>query len=178
VLGAPSPAAAHESVKAIIVMEPGVPRAGETVAVDVSVLAPPGLPLLDQIQGVRIVGQMTGHNMTPVEANLSPTAERGGYRGACVLTMSGPWEMTIHIKVANEEMWGVFPVDAVRADQAGDPIGMRYIVEMRDPIRANILSPWLVVGLTLALVALIEASAVAFKIWRERQPVAVALGRG
>ncbi len=41
---------------------------------------------------------------------------------------------------------------------------MRYIIEMRDPIRTNILSPWLVVGWTLGLIVLLEGAAMARKI--------------
>ena len=162
---APSVASAHDAVKAIVIMKPGVPRAGETCTVEVSVLTPPGLQLLDQIEGVRVIGEMTGHKMTPLEASLQPVPGTvGGYTGTFALSMGGPWEMTLRIKVANEEMWGPFPVEAVRADQSGDPVGMRYIIEMRDPIRTNILSPWLVVGWTLGLIVLLEGAAMARKI--------------
>ena len=61
-----APLSAHDAAKAIVELRPGTPRVGESCAVSVSVLAPPGVPLLDQIQGVRIIGEMTGHAMTPV----------------------------------------------------------------------------------------------------------------
>lgn len=167
---APSVASAHEAVKAIVIMKPGVPRAGETCSVEVSLLAPPGVPILDQIEGVRIIGEMTGHKMTPLEATLQPVPGTvGGYTGSFVLSMGGPWEMTLRIKIANEEMWGPFPVEAVRADQTGDAVGVRYIIQMRDPIRSNIFSPWLVVGWTLGLIALLEGAAMARKMRLSRR---------
>ena len=161
----PSVASGHDAVKALVDMTPGVPRAGETCVVEVTVLAPPGVPVLEQIQGVRIIGEMTGHSMTPVEADLARVAGRGGYAGRLALTMGGPWQLTIRIKVANEEMWATFPVEAVRADQTGDPRRLRHIVEMRDPVRANVLPPWQVVGWTIALIVVLEGAAAGFK-WR------------
>ena len=164
----PSVVSGHDAVKALVDMTPGVPRAGETCVVEVTVLAPPGVPVLEQIQGVRIIGEMTGHSMTPVEADLAPVAGRGGYAGRLALTMGGPWQLTIRIKVANEEMWATFPVEAVRADQTGDPLGLRHIVEMRDPVRANVLPPWQVVGWTIALIVVLESAAAGYK-WRHRR---------
>jgi hypothetical protein len=161
----PSVASGHEAVKALVDMTPGLPRAGETCVVEVTVLAPPGVPVLEQIQGVRLTGEMTGHAMTPVEADLAPVAGRGGYTGRVALTMGGPWQFTIRIKVANEEMWATFPVEAVRADQTGDPVGLRHIVEMRDPVRANVLPPWQVVGWTMVLIVVFESAAAGYK-WR------------
>ena len=175
-LGAVQAVDAHDSVKAIIIMRPGQPRAGETCSLDVSVLAPPGMALLDQIQGVRIVATMTAHNMTPVEAQLAQTADVGGYQGNVALTMGGPWQLTIRIKVANEEMTGDFPVQAVGPKDPGDPVGMRYIVEMRDPVRANLLQPWWVVGGTLGLILLIEITAILLNIGRSRRTARAAAG--
>lgn len=169
---APSVLFAHDAVKSIVIMKPGQPRAGEACSFELSVLAPPGLPILDQIQGVRITASMSGHNMTPVEASLTQTTGPGAYAGSMALTMGGPWELTLHIKVSNEEMWGVFPVQAVRADQTGDPVGMRYVVEMRDPVRANIFSPWVVVGWTVGLIVFCEGVAIVLTLRRRRASAA------
>ncbi len=168
------PVSAHEAVKAVIVLRPGTPRVGEPCNVSVSVLVPPGLPILDQIQGVRIIGEMTGHAMTPVEVSLARAGGNAIYAGSFALTMAGPWKMTVRVNVMKEEMWAEFPAEALRAAAPPDKGGMRHVVELRDPVRANVLSPWTVVGVSLGLVAGIEGLALFFK-WRRahatrRQP--------
>ena len=167
--GAASIVTAHDAVKAVIIIKPGQPRAGEICSLDVSVLAPPGMPVLDQIEGVRIVAEMTGHNMTPVEAKLAQSSGKGGYQGTIALTMGGPWQLALRIKVSNEEMWALFPVEAVRANEPGDAVGMRYVVQMRDPVRASLLPPWWVVGGTLILILLVELTAILLNMGRSRR---------
>ncbi len=158
-----APLSAHDAAKAVIELRPGTPRAGEPCAVSVSVLAPPGLPLVDQIRGVRLIGEMTGHAMTPVLATLHRAERNDIYDGSFALTMAGPWKMTVQVEVMHEVMWAEFPVDALRAAAAADPGGLRYAVELRDPVRANVLPPWTVVGASVALVGGIEGLALFFK---------------
>jgi hypothetical protein len=158
---------AHDAAKAIVVLRPGEPHVGQACAVSVSVLAPPGVPFVDQIQGVSILGEMTGHAMTPVEAPLASGERSGIYDGSFALTMAGPWKMTLRINVMNEVMWAEFPVAARRAVDPPDTDGLRYVLELRDPVRASVFPPWAVVAVSLGLVGLIEALAVLFKRRRE-----------
>ena len=154
-----APLSAHESVKAIVVLRPGMPRVGEPCAIEVSVLAPPGVPVIDQIQRVHIVGEMSGHPMRPVEADLAAGTDRGVYRGQFALTMGGAWTVTLRITVAGEDMWATFPLEGLSPSKPGDTGGMRHVLELRDPERANLVSPWVIVASTGGLIVLLEALA-------------------
>lgn len=171
VLGAAVPPAlsAHdETIRVAVVLTPGQPRTGQPGAMRVSVIPPPGLALLDEIRGVRVSGEMTGHVMAPFEATLEETSTPGVYTTAnLTLTMAGPWRMTVRVRIKDEEMWAVFAVDAARASVPADP-PKDYVLDLKDPVRTNVLPPWWVLGVALGLVAVAEATALVFKVRRQR----------
>jgi hypothetical protein len=172
VLGAAVPPAlsAHdETIRVAVVLTPGQPRTGQPGAMRVSVVPPPGLALLDEIRGVRVTCEMTGHAMASVEATLEETTTPGVYTTAnLTLTMAGPWKMTVSVRIKDEEMWAVFAVDAARASVPVDPAPKDYVLDLKDPVRANVMPPWWVLGVTLGLVAVLEATALVFKVRRQR----------
>ena len=160
ILGAPDAAVAHDAVKAIVRFSGGDARLGMPCPVEVSVLAPPGLPIVRQIRHVSIVADMTGHAMLPVEADFTPDKVAGEYSGDIRFTMAGPWRLTVRVDLLNEQMWGTIDLP-VRADsEAIDARPIRYVLELQDPIRPTVFPPGWTLGTAVALAAFLEVAAI------------------
>lgn len=160
---------AHNALKAVVVVMPAHPRVGEACEISLSVLAPPGVPILRQIQRVSLAGEMTGHAMAPVETVLVPSGGPGGYSGRLAFTMAGDWRATLRVALLNEEMWATFDMEVWTAHAPPDTGSGRVVLEMRDPVRTNLLPPGWVLAGAVGLTLLAEGTAAALKLRRSRK---------
>lgn len=156
---------AHDAVTAIVLLSSGDPRLGVPCAIKVSVLAPPGVPIVRQIRRVSISGAMTGHAMPPLEIELARGEFRDEYVGHIAFSMAGPWRITLRIDVPSEQMWGILDVAVRGESETVDARPLRYVLEMQDPVRQTVFPPLATAETAIALTLLFELAAVGYA-WR------------
>jgi hypothetical protein len=157
----------HNGVVAVVTVTPGRPIAGEASRVTVVALGPTGALALPG-QRLRLIGEMTGHAMPPLRAELQPGAIKGLYVGELSFTMAGPWKMTLEIDQQGETMWATFGMEAgSEGDATGAP--RRYDLEMLDPVQPTLFSPTWVVLVAVGLTVAAEGTAIAFRLRRRRR---------
>jgi hypothetical protein len=136
----------------------------------VSVLAPPGLPILGQIRRVSLSGEMTGHAMPPLEVDLAPGRDPGAYNGQITFSMSGPWRVLLRIDLLNEQMWAAIDLPVRGDTEAVDPRPHRYVVEMQDPVRPTVFPPARTLGAAVTITVTLELIALVIARRRDRWP--------
>lgn len=148
---------------AIVAISPAHPRVDEPCHVRVSLRAKNGYAIVPQ--RATIVGEMTGHPMRPVEAELVPAVAQGvspapsDLTTTLAFTMSGPWRLTLRVEEGAAVLVGTTAIDVVGegADTGGPEI--RLLVDLLQPARANLIPPsWVAIG-AIALTAAMQAAA-------------------
>lgn len=147
----------HNTVGAALVMRPQLPSMGRPWAISIVLRSTDGLPHPNR--RVRLVAEMTGHAMRPESVELSRSDEPDVYSGTLVLTMRGPWKITVRMEDVNDLMLGSFNVQAGGdADGNGAP-EMRDLVQLARPVRPNLVPPGWVVAAAFGLTVAFQAGA-------------------
>lgn len=158
---------AHEAMRATLVVSPQHPRVGRECRVDVTLRTASGLARF--VQRAWIVGEMTGHPMRPVVAELRRTGGEHDFTGELAFTMAGPWRVTLHVQDGRDVLWAPLEWEVVPTDVDPGAPEMGYAVDLREPEKANVLPPaWALAG-ALALVAAMQGAAVLFERKRRRR---------
>jgi hypothetical protein len=140
----------HGAVRATITIGPQMPSVGQAWRITASF--PAADRRLHPARRVEVIGEMTGHPMRPVEAELSPTGEPGTFSGVLHFTMRGPWMVTLRVEDLNDVMTGALEVNVVREDQLNGLPDIRSVLDLHQPARPNLVPPVWVVIATIALV--------------------------
>lgn len=164
---------AHVGAQARLEFEAPGPTSGTSCGV--LVRFHPAQILADELHNghVRLVADMTGHAMPPVEIDLRMTDTPGSFRGDIAFTMPGAWRITLRAEGATEVLVGTTSVDV--GDTPGESVTTMLALtdELLDTSSADAplrYSPWTVLVGACALAGALEAAAVIRKI--------VALRRG
>lgn len=157
---------AHEATRATIVVSPQHPRVGRACRVEVTLRTVGGLAR--SAQRAWIVGEMTGHPMRPVEAELRRGAGDVDFVGELDFTMEGPWLVTLRVQDGGSVLWA--PLEWQVVGEGDDPGASRMgqLVDLREPVPANLLPPgWAAAG-ALGLVFAMQRGAVLLRRRRAR----------
>ena len=130
VLVAQAPLSGHNGIAAFVTVTPGRPGAGQACQISVVAIGPTGALASAR---VTLIGEMTGHPMPPLRANLQPTVAKGRYAGEMTFTMAGPWKMTLEVDHLGETMWASFDL-AVGTLEEGPGQPRRYDLEDRKSV--------------------------------------------
>jgi hypothetical protein len=145
---------------AYVTIAPVHPRVEEPCRVSASLRTRNGYPLFPQ--HVTIVGEMTGHPMRPVEAELQRAPGAGEFTGTLAFTMRGPWRLTLRVEEGSSALVGVAGIEVVGADADTGGSEIRYMVDLAQPPRANLLPPaWVLAGAIALTVAMQRTAAFA-----------------
>lgn len=160
--------ATHGGVRAIVTFEPSRPIAGERSAVTVRFVSKTGGAVDLPDSRVRIVADMAGHTMPPVEASLTPDGSVGEFHGEVTFIMSGGWNLTIYSESEFDKMLGRGSL-VVRADGDEPAEPEPLTMDMAEPTTENSFSPWGVLLAAIGLAVAAEATAVTCKLVRKRR---------
>jgi hypothetical protein len=153
-----SASGAHSLTRAVLSVTPQFPRVGDRWHLSVAIQSADSM--LHPERKVRIVGEMTGHPMRPVEVELTRAAGETDYGGDVVFTMRGPWNVTLRLEDVNEVLLTTFDLEVGGLDASTGWSEMRTMYDLHRPVRPNLVPPiWVVVG-TIVLTLAFEVAAV------------------
>lgn len=109
---------------------------------------------------LRVIGQMTGHAMRPVDTELTRVNPEE-YTGALAFTMRGSWVITVRAEDGNDVLAGSFPIEVVNDEPSSEMWDMRTTVDLVPPTRPNLVAPRTVVAASLGLTVLFQLVAAA-----------------
>jgi hypothetical protein len=145
---------------AYISIAPAHPRVGEPCRLSASLRTRNGYPLVPQ--RVAVVGEMTGHPMRPVETELQRSAAPDEFTGTLGFTMRGPWRLTLRVEEGSSALAGITVIEVVGPDDDTGGSEIRYMVDLAEAPRANLLPPvWVLAGAIAVTAAMHRAAAVA-----------------
>jgi hypothetical protein len=165
---------AHERVQAVVRFEPVRPVVATSSTVHVRFETTTGVPQDMTGHEIRVIAEMTGHAMRPVEATLTPTGERGQYRGDLEFTMAGPWRVSVRVDGGHEPVTGAVTIAVALEPEAAvatdaDAAGTVVALDMDVPESDRGYSPWVVLIGAIALVLWIEGLAIVRKLSEGRR---------
>ena len=166
-LAAAAPAAAHTTAMARLSFESPGAVAGEPTVLVVQFEPPDGID--EELHGgqVRIVANMSGHAMPPVEVTLAPAGAPGRYRGPAEFTMAGPWRLWFRAEGVHGVMLGTAGIEL-----GTEPAPLQKAMVLVQQVTASTpagdtplpFSPWAVAGGALGLTALLWSAAAVRKV--------------
>lgn len=125
-LGARLALAHGEPIRGEASLTPAQPRVGEEARIVVSLHGgSSGAPL--EGAEVKVVGEMTGHTMTPVEASLVAEGDGGQYSGTLRFTMAGPWNLRLQIAHQGEHAEQVIAMTVLEEEGQRDSSTLRQV---------------------------------------------------
>ena len=150
----------HPLAKAQLTFGPQIPRVDQPWHVRAEIQSADALQ--HPSRHVRVIGEMTGHPMLPVEVELTRVpGERDIYEGAVAFTMPGSWRITVRVDDINDTLVGMFGLDVCDEDGATGFDELRSVVDLHQPVRPNLIPPWYVVGAVGLLVVAAEWTSMA-----------------
>jgi hypothetical protein len=142
----------HAVAKAALSFSPQTPRVGQAWQLSIAIQSSDRA--LHPARRVKVVGEMTGHAMRPVEVELTRTSDGGTYEGALAFTMRGPWRITVRVEDLNDVLTAAFDLEVVRPDESSGFDDMRTMLDLHPPVRANLLPPgWTLLGVIVLALA-------------------------
>lgn len=145
----------HNSVPALLTYSPQMPHVGQRWQVQVS-LQSPDPTAVHPARRVWLVGEMTGHPMRPVEAELTRADMAGNmYAGALEFTMRGPWRVTVRVEELIDVVEGSLALDVVGDDESTGLDALRDAVLLQRPDQPTMVPPaWTLGGAVVLALAL------------------------
>jgi hypothetical protein len=152
-LALPALVFAHDELMAVVTISPGPPRVDEPCQVTVRFETSFGQPVRLPAARVWVSGEMLGHVMPPVEAELLLSDGGGERTGTVSFNMSGEWRVTVRMEEPDDLMEASFDLRVGRGTDPTTEETAVFTVQMMEPPRPTAFSAWLVLLGAAALTA-------------------------